>query len=292
MKKVLFSLLILLGAALGARAQMPEGKIVDLTHAFDKRTIYWPTEDGFKLKRGFKGYTKQGYYYYANSFTTAEHGGTHIDAPVHFYKGRRTVDRIPLKQLMGEAVMIDVSSKCLQNPDYEIQIKDIQAWEKEHGRVPRKSIVLFRTGYGKFWPKYWKYMGTREKGSKAVSKLHFPGLHHTAARWLVKKRWIKAVGVDTASIDRGQSKNFRTHVALFKGNVPVFENLASLHTLPPRGLTVIALPMNIRGGSGGPLRIVAIVGKEKKKSGLSGLFGGSEPTKKESKKPKKKKGKK
>jgi kynurenine formamidase len=240
-------------------SRFPEGKIVDLTHPFDEKTIFWPTEEGFVLEKEFEGLTEKGYYYTANKFRTAEHGGTHIDAPIHFAKGRHTVDEIPLEQLMGQAVVVDVSKQCERNRDYQIAVEDFMQWEKQNGAIPKGAIVLLRTGFGKYWPDRIKYMGTDERGAAAVAKLHFPGLHPDAAKWLLQNCSIKAVGLDTPSIDYGQSTLFETHRILFEKNVPAFENVANLDKLPLKGLTVIALPMKIKGGSGGPLRIVAIV---------------------------------
>jgi kynurenine formamidase len=234
------------------------GKIIDLTHSYDQETIFWPTEEGFRLESEFAGMTEKGYYYTANKFCTAEHGGTHIDAPLHFAEGRRSVDQIPLEQLIGEAVVIDVSQKCEKDADYRIIAQDLQDWEKEHGQIPAQSIILLRTGFGRHWPDRLKYMGTAERGEAAVAKLHFPGLDHTAAEWLIKNRSIKAVGLDTPSIDYGQSTLFETHRVLFEQNIPAFENLAHLENLPTKDFSVIALPMKIKGGSGAPLRIIAI----------------------------------
>jgi kynurenine formamidase len=236
-------------------------EIIDLTYPFDERTIYWPTENGFDLIRGKAGFTDRGYYYAANRFKSAEHGGTHIDAPIHFYKDRRTVDEIPLQQLIGEGVVVDVSKQCESNPDYLVGIGDLHRWETEHRRQLVDVIVLLRTGHGKYWGDRLRYLGTDQRGEAAVSELHFPGLDPEAARWLVERRAIKAIGIDTPSIDRGQSRKFQSHVTLFKHNVPAFENVANLNQLPTEKFTVIALPMKIGGGSGAPLRIVAIVGR-------------------------------
>ena len=235
------------------------GRVVDLSHAYDADTIFWPTEEGFVLERGPQGITDGGYYYAANSFRTAEHGGTHIDAPVHFAKGRWTVDEIPLERLMGPAVVVDVAEACSTDPDHEVQLSELRSWEREHGRIPAGAIVLLHTGFGRYWPDRVRYMGTNERGAEAVAKLHFPGLHADAARFLVEEREIHAVGLDTPSIDRGQSKTFMAHRILFEANVPAFENLAGLERLPATGARVIALPMKIAGGSGGPLRIIAIL---------------------------------
>lgn len=247
------------GTAHAHATALPNGSIVDLSHAYDAETIVWPTEDGFTLEREHAEVTDKGYYYASNKFCAPEHGGTHIDAPLHFNATGKSVDALPLEQLIGDAVVIDVSAAAAAMRDYQVRVPDLRGWESEHGRIPRQAIVLVRTGFGKRWPDRASYLGTEERGPDAVAKLHFPGLHPEAARWLISERAIKAVGIDTASIDYGQSTGFQTHVTLFAEGVPAFENVANLDRLPARGATVIALPMKIRGGSGGPLRIIAIV---------------------------------
>jgi kynurenine formamidase len=237
----------------------PTGTMVDLSHAYDERTIFWPTAEPFRLQKVAGGVTPQGYYYAANQFSMAEHGGTHIDAPVHFARDKNTVDKIPLEQLIGSAILIDVARKCESNVDYQITTADFDEWERRNGRIPPTSIVLFRTGFSRFWPDAAKYLGTAERGEQAVPKLHFPGLDPSAARWLVDNRSPKAVGLDTASIDYGQSTLFETHRVLMDRNVPAFENLLNLDRLPAAGASVVALPMKIGGGSGGPLRAIAIL---------------------------------
>lgn len=237
------------------------GRIVDLTHPFNEQTIYWPTENGFRLEKGPAGITERGYFYSANRFAAAEHGGTHIDSPIHFFDKRDTVDRIPLERLIHDGVVVNVTKSCSENRDYQIQVGDLRAWEEKHQRTLADSIVLLMTGWSQRWPDRKNYLGTDRTGKDAVAELHFPGLHPDAARWLVEQRAILAVGIDTASIDFGQSTQFESHVMLCKNNVPAFENVARLNELPADGFTVIALPMKIEGGSGAPLRIVAVVQK-------------------------------
>ncbi len=240
-------------------AAFTDGAVIDLTHPFGQETIYWPTAEGFELTVDAKGMTEAGFYYEANSFCAAEHGGTHLDAPVHFAEGRWTADQIPLERLMGPALVVDVAARAAADRDYQVTQADFERWEAEHGAMPDDVIVLLRTGFGAFWPDRVRYLGTDERGAEAVAKLHFPGLHPDAARWLVENRRVKAVGLDTPSIDYGQSSRFEAHQALFAANIPAFENVANLDRLPALGFTVIALPMKIEGGSGGPLRIVAVV---------------------------------
>ena len=254
---VVFGVFALSGCA--PRMELPSGKLVDLTHSFDEQTIYWPTEKGFELERGPAGVTEKGYYYAANRFCSAEHGGTHIDAPTHFFEGGNTLDAIPLRQLIGRGALIDVSLKCAKDSNYQIMVDDLIQWESRHNERLDEAILLLRTGFATFWLSPARYLGTEERGPQAVAKLHFPGLHPEAAKWLAQNRSVRAVGIDTASIDFGQSTHFQSHVALFEKNIPALENVANLDQLPETGFVVLALPMKIRGGSGGPVRIVAML---------------------------------
>ena len=237
---------------------LPSGTIVDLSHAYDASTIFWPTADRFALTTVADGMTPGGFYYAANTFSTSEHGGTHLDAPLHFAAGKWASDEIPLDRLVGAAVVVDVSEAAGRDADYQIAPADFHAWERTHGRIPGGAILLLRTDFSKRWPDAAAYLGTAERGPAAVPKLHFPGLHPDAARWLTSERSIHAVGIDTASIDYGQSVAFESHRVLYERNIPGLENLTNLDQLPPTGSTVIALPMKIRKGSGGPLRAIAL----------------------------------
>ncbi len=234
-------------------------RFVDLTHAFGPDTIVWPTEQDFRLVGQHAEETAGGYYYASNRIEMPEHGGTHIDAPIHFSKDGQTLDQIALDQLIGTGVRIDVTGPCVRDRDHRVTIQDLKQWEAVHGRIPDHAVVLVETGYSRFWPSRNEYLGTELRGEDGVRSLHFPGLHPDAAAWLIRERQVKAVGIDTASIDYGQSTTFETHVALLSNNVPVFENLAELHRLPERDFDVIALPMKIAGGTGGPLRVIAVL---------------------------------
>ena len=262
----LFPLFMLSCSGHQKEASLPEllkkGKWIDLTYSFSAETVYWPTADLFRFDTAFVGETAGGFYYEAYNFCAAEHGGTHLDAPVHFAKGKWTADQIPLEKLTGEAVVIDVSSAVASKPDYQITVDDITAWEKANGPIPDDAILLFRTGYGKHYPDAVKYLGTAERGPAAVAKLHFPGIGPEAAKWLVSNRTIKAAGIDAASVDFGQSTDFMTHRILYEKNISGFENLANLDQLPVKGAYIIALPMKIKNGSGGPLRIAAWISHE------------------------------
>jgi kynurenine formamidase len=264
MSTIRFSIILVAALSLAACTaknsnEFPKGEWIDLSHDFSEETIYWVTAEPFTRTTVAEGKTPGGYYYSAYNFSAAEHGGTHIDAPVHFGEGKKSVDQLELGQLISPAVKIDVSAKAANDRDYLITIDDIKNWESANGKLPEWSIILFQTGYGSKWPDKKSYLGTDQKGSDAVKDLHFPGLHPDAAKWLVENRKINAVGLDTASIDYGQSTTFESHVALMTNNIPAFENVANLDRLPVKGFQIVALPMKIKGGSGAPLRIVAFL---------------------------------
>jgi len=244
-------------ASAGASAQsLSGGQWVDLTHSFNEQSVYWPTAETFKKTEVFHGHTDGGWFYAAYNFSAAEHGGTHMDSPVHFAEGANTTDQVPIGQLIGPGVVIDVAQQAAANVDYLVSVADITAFEAEHGPIPAGAIVLLNTGRAALYADRKAYMGADERGEDAVAKLHFPGLSAEAASLLVERK-ISAVGIDTPSIDFGQSKTFAAHVALMTNNIPAFENVGDMSDLPATGTTIIALPMKIENGSGGPLRIVA-----------------------------------
>lgn len=256
---IMVAALVLAAAPRAAGAlDLQQGDWIDLTHAFDERTLYWPTARRFHKETVFDGVTEGGFYYSAFDLHAAEHGGTHLDAPLHFAAGADAADEVPLERLMGPAVVIDVREQVGTDRDYQLSAADLLEWEAAHGPIGAGDIVLVGTGYAARWPDAERYLGTAERGTEAVPLLHFPGIAADAARLLVE-RAVGAVGIDTASIDHGQSTDFMAHRILYGANVPGFENVASLDALPPRGAWVVALPMKIRGGSGAPLRIVAFV---------------------------------
>jgi kynurenine formamidase len=239
-------------------APIAEQRIVDLTHAFDDNTVYWPTDTrGFRLEQLAAGHTEAGWYYSANAFCTAEHGGTHIDAPVHFFEDGQAVDEIPLSQLIGPAVVIDITGNAAADANYRLTIEDVAAHEAEYGRIPDGAVVLLRTGWSERWPDARAYLGDDTPGD--ASKLSFPSYGEEAARLLVQERAASILGIDTASIDYGRSTDFPVHRVAAGNQVAGLENLTNLDALPVSGFTVIALPMKIAGGSGGPVRVIALL---------------------------------
>ena len=241
-----------------AGLNLADFEIVDLTHAFGPETIYWPTDTaGFQLDELAFGPTEAGYFYSAYALATAEHGGTHLDAPIHFFEGGIDAASIPLERLMGPAVVIDMTAQAAAEVDYRLTAADIDAHEAEHGEIAPGSIVLLRTGWSARWPDALAYLGDDTPGD--ASNLHFPSYGEEAARILVEERGAAILGIDAASIDYGPSTDFIVHQIAAGAGAPSLENLTNLDRLPARGATVIALPMKISGGSGGPLRAVALV---------------------------------
>jgi kynurenine formamidase len=256
--------IIAAGLALWARSagaqllDLTRYRLVDLTHAFGPSTLYWPTSpSAFRLDRLAFGPTPGGYFYSAYTFSTPEHGGTHLDAPIHFAENGLTADRVPLEQLVAPAVVIDVSAKAAADPVYRLTRDDVLAFERRNGPIARGTIVLLRTGWSSRWPDRQAYFGDATPGD--ASKLRFPSYGSDAAELLVRERRVAALGADVASIDYGPSTDFAVHRIAAAANVPGFENLAHLEELPPTGALVIALPMKIEHGSGGPLRAIALV---------------------------------
>jgi kynurenine formamidase len=245
----------------GAHAQtldLRRYQTVDLTHPLNAKTIYWPTSPTtFKLDSLAYGQTPGGWFYSAFAFSAPEHGGTHLDAPIHFGEGHLTVDRVPLDRLIAPAVVIDVSSRARGEQDYRLTPDDILAFEKANGRIQPGTIVLLRTGWSTRWPDKKSYLG--DDTPNDATKLHFPSYGVEAARFLIQERRAAAIGVDAASIDVGASQDFMVHRIAAAADVPGIENLTNLNLLPPTGALVFALPMKIEGGSGGPARVVALV---------------------------------
>ena len=262
MRRLVWIALLLLAGCAATTARGPldldHAEIIDLTYPFDQHTLYWPNSpSAFELKELAHGMTPGGYFYASNSFCAPEHGGTHLDAPIHFAERGLTADAIPLRQLIAPAVVVDVASKAVANPDYRLTADDLRAWESRNGPIASGTIVLLRTGWGQRYPNRKQYFGDDRPG--ATDKLHFPSYGEDAARILVGERHVAALGIDTASIDYGQSTDFIVHRVAMESNVPGLENVANLERVPERGAWVFALPMKIGGGSGGPLRIVAVV---------------------------------
>lgn len=250
----LLTLLALLPAAqLLERAAERRARIVDLTYPLSEKTPHWPGPRYRPFKfEAIASLDKDGVF--SGQISMPEHIGTHLDAPNHFVAGQVSVDKIPPEQLIGPAAVIDVSAAVQSNPDYRLSVQDIERWEKSNGRLPEGVILLARTGWSRFWNDFEKYKNQDRQGV-----LHFPGFSREAAEFLVRRRSVKGIGIDTLSVDYGPSRDFIVHHIMHGAGKYHLENLANLDKLPARGAFLVAAPIKIEGGSGGPARVFAFL---------------------------------
>jgi kynurenine formamidase len=238
-------------------ADWDRSKLIDLTYELDEATIAWPTNRPFHRDQTAWGITAHGYWYASADFVMSEHAGTHIDAPVHFAQGQPSVDRIPVDRLIAPAVVVDVREAASQDADYRLRVEDLRNWEARHGPIPVGAIVVMRSGWDLRWPDRPAYLGSRTP--EDVTTLHFPGFSREAAEFLTKERTIVGIGIDTASIDHGPSRDFIVHRIISGAGLYGLENIAHLDQVPEAGALLIALPIKIRDGTGGPVRLVAVL---------------------------------
>jgi kynurenine formamidase len=257
--RYLIAVLLCANAAAALALEPDAGyRLIDLTHAYNEETVFWPTSPTrFELETLSEGETDGGWYYSAYSVCTPEHGGTHLDAPVHFHETGKATDELPLQNLVAPGVVIDVAQQAAKDRDYRLTVADVNDFESRHGRIEAGTIVLMRTGWSRHWPDAKKYLGDDTPGD--ASKLSFPSFGLEAARLLVQQRGVVLLGVDTASIDYGRSTDFPVHRMAGAHDVGGLENLTGLDALPARGFLLLALPMKIEGGSGGPARVIAMI---------------------------------
>jgi kynurenine formamidase len=226
-------------------------RVVDLTYAVSDKQVPWPGDaKAFEAKINAT-VEKNGYF--TRSFWMLEHYGTHMDAPAHFPPGTTTVDKIPAEKLFGPAVVLDVRSEAERDPDYQLTVKRIEAWELKHGTVPAGAVVLLRTGWASRWPDVARYRNQDANGT-----MHFPGFSVDAAKLLLARK-VSGLGCDTLSIDPGNSQDFSVHHLVLGAGAYQLENLADLKDLPESGAFLIAAPMKLEGGSGGPVRVFALI---------------------------------
>ncbi|MCI0402271.1 MAG: cyclase family protein, partial [Acidobacteria bacterium] len=239
-------------AAGGPRTEaLGGGRIVDLSYAINDKLPAWPGDTRtFEMKVNARA-EEAGYS--SRSFWMLEHYGTHLDAPVHFPPGTTTVEQIPAERLFGPAVVIDVRAQAERSADYRVRRDDLYAWEQRHGRIPAGALVLARTGWAARWPDAARY---RNLDSKNV--MHFPGFSVEAVRLLIE-RGVAGLGIDTFSVDYGASTNFEVHRQSHGAGLYHLENLADLSALPESGAILVVAPIKLEGGTGGPVRVFAIL---------------------------------
>lgn len=190
--------------------------------------------------------------YYMQEWRILEHVGTHVDAPGHFAPGGRTSDELTLAELVTPAVVIDIAGRAARNPDTTVTVADLVAYERRYGRIPRDAAVLMDSGWGAKAGDADAYRGVDAGGG-----LHFPGFSADACEWLLTKRRIRSLGVDTLSIDPGVSEDFAVHVTLNGADRYGVENIANLHLLPRHGATLSVGLIPFQDGSGGQARVYA-----------------------------------
>ena len=237
-----------------------EARLLDMTYPYDEDTIYWPTAESFKLEKVSWGISEGGWWYASNNYSASEHGGTHVDAPIHFAENGRTIDQITLVEWIGPAVRIDVTEKCEKDRDYLLSVDDIKGWETQFGKIPDGAWVIMYTGIGtQYYPDKEKILGTDKTGLDALPELSFPGFSSESVEFLVEERNITGIAIDTPSIDYGKSKDFKVHQVLCGADKLALENIANLDKLPPSGAVLYVIPMMIKDGTGAPARGFAIL---------------------------------
>lgn len=227
--------------------------IIDLTHNLNDRSPNWEgTEDSPYQAKELGNIERDGYY--SRVFSTQEHYGTHLDAPAHFAPGAWTVEQIPAERLVRQLVVVDVREQARNNPDYEVTVEDIAAWESAQGAIPWGAVVMAFTG----WDERWK--SQKDFRNEQADRLtHYPGFSLAAAKFLVKTRQVVGLGIDTMSVDIGATESYPVHVFTSRENVYHVENVANLALVPATGATVVVAPIKLENGSGGPARVLALV---------------------------------
>jgi len=232
---------------------VPSGKtrVIDLSYAINDKLVPWPGDARWFETKVNATVEKDGYF--TRSFWMLEHYGTHMDAPVHFAPGKMTLDEIPTKKFFGPAVVLDVRAEGAKDADYRMPAGKIAEWEKRHGQIPEGAIVILRTGWASRWPDTKRY-----RNQDADGRMHFPGYSLEAAKLLIERK-VSGLGCDTLSVDYGASGDFAVHHAALGANLYHLENLADLSELPEEGAFLVVAPIKLEGGSGGPVRVFALL---------------------------------
>ncbi len=233
---------------------IPSGKtrVLDLSYAINDKLVPWPGDKRWFEAQVNASVEKDGYF--TRSFWMLEHYGTHLDAPIHFPPGKVTVDQIPTKQLFGPAVVLEVRAEAAKDADYQLPAARLEEWEKKYGRVPAGAVVLLRTGWAARWPDAQRY-----RNQDAQGRMHFPGFSVAAVKLLIERK-VSGLGCDTLSVDYGASADFAVHHLALGAGLYHLENLADLSEVPEAGAFLIVAPIKLDGGSGGPVRVFAVLG--------------------------------
>jgi kynurenine formamidase len=239
-------------------------EVVDLTAPLSAQTPIIQLPPPFANTRRFElteisRYDDRGPAWYWNDIATGEHVGTHFDAPIHWATGRDKADvsQVPARQLLAPAAVIDKSRECAENPDYLLEVKDVEDWQREHGALPEGGWLLYRTGWDERARDQQRFLNANETGP------HTPGISVECARWLAGEAPVIGVGVETVGTDAGAAHSFDPafpcHAFMLGAGKYGLTQLANLARLPPQGAVVIAGPLPIVHGSGSPARVLALI---------------------------------
>lgn len=242
-------------------------RVVDLTQTLTPEfpQIALPPEMGqcwpFRIEE-VSNYDERGPAWYWNNFSCGEHTGTHFDAPVHWISGKdhanNSVDTIDARNFIAPAVVVDASAEVKENPDWLLTVPFLEAWESRHGRIPAGAWVLLRTDWSLRSQDPAAFLNLLEDGA------HTPGPTQETVEWLIRERDVHGFGVETINTDAGQAYAwplpYPCHTLMHGANRYGLQCLTNLHELPPQGSMIWAAPLKIQGGSGSPLRVLALVG--------------------------------
>jgi kynurenine formamidase len=235
--------------ALPASARGGRRRVVDLTHRLVKT---FPTFDGAQpTDEVVNDFETTGFY--SKRWEISEHTGTHIDTPGHFIDGMRLVDQLTAGELIAPIVVIDIKKKARQDPNAMVDPDDLRRWERRYGRIPRGALVAMNSGWADKADDPLAFLG-----GPAFPEFNFPGFSIEATDWLLRHRDPVGIGVDTVSLDPGNSTTFDVHVGFLGADRYGIENLNGLDRLPPRGAEAFVGPIPWEDGSGSPCRVLAV----------------------------------
>jgi kynurenine formamidase len=227
-------------------------RVVELSQPISTRIPLWPGDPKVVVKT-VATMKKDGYF--LRKFTIGEHSATHMNAANSFIEGDRTaITDYPAEQRVVPAAVIDVSAKCAANADYQLTQQDVLDWEAQHGRIAAGTFVIMLTGWEDKWGSPKAFINQDAKGN-----LHFPGFAGATSAWLLSDRQIAGVGIDTHGVDPGLDTSYATNTAMAEAHKLVLECMGHLAQLPATGATLVLAPLQLKGGSGSPLSVVALV---------------------------------
>lgn len=227
-------------------------RVVDLSHPVTRTMPVWPGDPRPRIEV-VATYERDGYY--LQQLTLGEHGGTHIGVASHMHPDGPSIDSLGGDSLVRTAVVLDMRDVVQHNPDLRLGCDDILLWEDHNGRIPEGAVVLLCSGWSRYWSEPARYLGT-----DSDSILHFPGYTLQAARFLAEERGVAALGIDTHGIDGGDNIAFDVNRYWLQEDRFHLENLTRLDELPAVGVVVFIGAIATDGGSGGPARVLALVG--------------------------------